>query len=316
MKITVLFNRVISLDVGRPKDILADDDTVKTAQAIATALQAELFELTEKTAKDLKNIRTDVFFNTAFGIGNSPKSEAEVTVLLEKTGIPYTGSDAKAITLTTNKYATKKILQAFGLPVPGETNFPLIVKPSNEDCSLGISQMSIVRNKSDLEKQIKLLQKTYSEDVLVEEYINGRELNVTVLKDRVLPISEIVFGKSFKNKYKIVDFAAKWEENTSDYKETVGVCPAKLLLSVQKKIEGIALHAFNVTGCKDYARVDMRLANNSFPYILEVNANPGVGPEDGATRSAKAAGLSYREFLEKIIDATLIRFENQRNGKS
>lgn len=305
MKIFVIYNRVGSLAVGNPKDILADDDTVKTAQEIAKTLNGELFEINEKTASKLKNLDADVFFNTAFGIGNAPKSEAEVAMLLEKTGKPYTGSNAKAIILTTDKEAAKNVLRAKNLPTPGNIKFPLIVKPSGEDCSLGITQASIVNNKKELNKQVELLKKTYSENVLVEEYIDGRELNVTILGNTVLPISEIVFGKSFNNKYKIVDFESKWEEETDSFKETTGICPAKLLNNIIEKINQISLEAFRVTGCRDYARVDIRLSKDNKPYILEVNANPGVGSTDGTVRSARAAGYTYKSFLEKIIDEAI-----------
>lgn len=305
MKIFVVYNRVKSLAVGGVNDILADEDTVKTALAIAKELDGELFELNEKTASKLKNLDADIFFNTAFGIGGAPKSEAEVVTLLEKTGKPYTGSSVKAIILTTDKEATKNVLRAKNLPTPGNTKFPLIVKPSGEDCSLGITQASVVNNMKELDKQVTLLKKIYSEDVLVEEYIDGRELNVTILGNTVLPISEIVFGKSFDSKYKIVDFASKWEEESDSFKETTGICPAKLPINIIEKINQISLEAFRATGCRDYARVDIRLDKNNRPFILEVNANPGVGPNDGTVRSAKAAGYTYKSFLEKIIDEAI-----------
>lgn len=324
MKVTVVFNNVNALAVGKPEDILADEDTVKTAKAIAEAVNGELFELTEESAAKLHTLETDFFFNTAFGIGDAQKSEAEVVTLLEKTGKPFSGSNTKAIILTTNKMATKDILLAKNLPTPKfqiftnheeinpELTFPLFVKPNNEDCSLGISSASVVNTPEELHAQIDALRESYSEAVLVEEYIEGRELNVTVLGNgenaHVLPVSEIVFGLSFTNKYKFVDFAAKWEEETSNYKETTGVCPAILDDDIRQEVERVALEAFKATGCADYARVDIRLAKNHIPYILEVNANPGIGPEDGATRSAKAAGMTYPEFIQKIIDAALTRY--------
>lgn len=329
MKITVVYNQVESLDVGEPEDILADQDTVKTAREIAATLatlghSVNLFEINEKNAREMKGLDTDFFFNTAFGIGSAPKSEAEVAGLLEKTGKPFSGSDRKAIILTTDKIATKDILLATDLPTPkfqvfsnGEKldpslKFPLFVKPNGEDCSLGVSQLSVVNNPKSLSRQIKQLRKAYGESVLVEEYIDGRELNTTVLgngdKAKVLPISEITFGPSFRGKNKIVDFAAKWEEDSDSFKETVGVCPAKLEESLKKRIEEISLKAYEATGCRDYARVDLRLSKNNMPYILEVNANPAVGSGDGATRSAKAAGYSYAQFLQKIIDVALARY--------
>ena len=313
MKITVVYNEVKIKTYGKPEDLLADVDTVKTAEEIALALsslgyETELFKVDEESVRSLtKSYPTDLFFNNAFGIGSTAKSEADLTGILEKTSKPFSGATSKNIVLTTDKIATKKILAAAMLPVPGNSKFPLIIKPAGEDCSLGISQASVVNNKMELKKQKKLLEKTYAEEVLIEEFIDGRELNVTILGNQVLPISEIIFGKSFKSKYKIVDFAAKWEEETDEFKETVGVCPAKLSEGLRRKIEEIALKAFMVTNCRDFARVDMRLDKNNQPYILEVNANPGIGPNDGVVLSAKAAGHSYLSFLQKIVSLALLR---------
>lgn len=315
MKIVVLYNQVKSLAVGQSEDLLADQDTVKTAKAIVKNLkvnhEVSLFEVKEANLKDLRKLKPDVFFNNAFGIGSISKSEVDLAEILEETGVPFTGSGSKAIALTTDKTATKKVVAAVGVPVPGnsKTNFPLIVKPANEDCSLGINEKAVVKNKKELEEQIKFLEKTYSEPVLVEEYIDGRELNVSVIgagkNAEVLPISEIIFGPSYKNKPKVVDFAAKWEEKTDSFKETVGVCPAKLPADVENYVKEVALKSFLATGCKNITRVDIRLSKDNIPYVLEVNANPGIGPDDGSTRSARAAGLSYPQFLEKIIQVAL-----------
>lgn len=318
MKITILYNRVTALSHGRKEDILADIDTVNTAEAVAKALTTldhtiDLFELNEKTVPLLNTHDTDFFFNNAFGIGDADKSESEVPGLLDKTKKPYSGSGKRALILTTNKIATKEVLVANDLPTAGSTSFPLIVKPSNEDCSIGISAKSVVNTKEELEDQIKFLQETYEEPALIEEYIPGRELNVTVLGNgntaKALPISEIIFGPSFDNKYKVVDFNAKWEEQSGEYKETTGVCPADLPDELTQKIQMLAVKAVAVTNCLDCTRVDFRLDQNLKPYILEVNANPAVGPGDGATRSAKVAGYTYPEFLQAIINAALSRFK-------
>jgi D-alanine-D-alanine ligase len=315
MKIMVLYNRVVSKKIGHPEDLLADEDTVKTAQAIAANLKinhrTKLFEVQENNLKKLTALKPDIFFNNAFGIGSLPKSEADLAGLLEKIGIPFTGSDARAILLTTDKKATKNLLKVNNLPVPGDKKFPLIIKPASEDCSVGISARSVVRTKEELQRQTKRLEKVYKEEVLVEEFIDGRELNVTVLGNngaaRALPISEIVFGPSFEDKYKIVDFSAKWKTDSVAYRETVGVCPADLPPKLAEEIKDLAVAAFLVTGCRDIARVDFRLSRQGKPYILEVNANPGVGPDDGATRSARAAGLTYLQFLEAIVQNALSR---------
>ncbi|MEK7566037.1 MAG: ATP-grasp domain-containing protein [Patescibacteria group bacterium] len=316
MKITVVYNQVKSLVIGNPEDILSEEDTVVTARAISENLatlghEVSLFDLNEKSVGKLKSLSADFIFNCAYGIGSAAKSEPEVPNLLAKTGIPFSGSHSGAIILTNNKIAAKEILRANNLPTPGSEKFPLIVKLSDEHCSLGITDRSVVKSFRELRIQTEKLKKAYSQNILIEEFIDGRELNVTVLGNEVLPISEIIFGPSFKNKYKIVDFAAKWEEKSLAFKETNGVCPAILPKDIEEKIKTIAVKAVSATNCLDYTRVDFRLSKDNAPYILDINANPAIGPDDGATRSAKAAGFSYPQFLQKIIDVSLARFNHK-----
>lgn len=330
MKIVVIYNHVGSLSFGRPEDILADEDTVKTAGAVAAALielghRVQLFSLSNETASKVGKMKPDLFFNLAEGFGDEPKSEAEAAEILEKTGIPYTGSGPETMRLTLDKVATKELLAKHGLLTPRwqvfadhnrldpKLKFPLIVKPGAEDCSLGISQDSVVKTEQEAYRKIREMQKEYPDAVLVEEYVAGRELNVTVLGNgkstRSLPISEITFGKSFDDKFKFVDFAAKWEENSTAFKDTPGTCPAKLVPTTTRKVMAAAQEAFRLTGCRDYARVDFRLGSGDAPYILEVNDNPAIGPEDGVIRSARAAGMTYSQFIARIVEEAMGRWE-------
>lgn len=329
MKITVLYNRVYALPFGRPEEVLADEDTVITARAVADSLiesghDIDLFEVNKKTIKSLPKHPTDFFFNLAEGIGNLPDTEYEVIAFLEKIKKPFSGSGSKTLQLTTDKAKTKELLLDHQLPTPAfqvinsgdslnpKLCFPLVVKPVAKDGSVGINGHSVLENAADVIDQVDFLTKTYQESALVEEYIDGRELNVTVLGNGsaaiVLPVSEIIFGKSFEEKYKMVNFAAKWEEDTADYRDTIGVCPAKLDEKTLDNITKFSLEAFNLTDCHDYARVDFRLAPDGRLYILELNANPGLSPDSGVIRSAKAAGYTYPQFLETIINVALKRY--------
>lgn len=331
-KITLIYNKVNNLDFGNPQDILADEDTVKTAKSIAQTLIAEgtnveLFEVKEDNFTDLLELDTDFFFNLCYGIGSIPKTESEIPKILDLTGIPYTGANAAGIVLTTDKVATKKIFQKVNIPTPDyqlfqkplltlskNLKFPLIVKPQMEDCSLGINNDAVVEGEKDLRRKIEKIYSQYKEPVLVEQFINTRELNVTIIGNgngiEVLPISEIIFGSSFdkNNKWKIVDFAAKWLEDTDNYKETVGICPAILDKDIESKIKEFSITAYKSCRCRDYARFDIRLDEDSIPYFLEINLNPGIGPEDGTIRSAKAAGYTYGSFIRKLIDISLKRY--------
>lgn len=332
--VTVLYNKVTQLQFGEKEDILADDDTVKTAVGIARVLKklgykVLLFEVNKKTALQLPRIKTDFFFNFCGGLGNLPNSEHLIPELLEKTKIPYSGADGKHLLLTTDKISTKKLFIQNKIPTPqfqvfqnssdklkAKLNFPLIVKPAAQDCSLGIREESVVNTKRQLHKQVAKIISEYHQPALVENYINTRELNVTVVGNgkqvKVLPISEIVFGKSYDNKkkWKIVDFAAKWFENSESYKDTVGVCPANLSISIKNKIENLALRAYRkICGNPGYARMDIRLSEDNRIYFLEINLNPDVSDNMGAARSAKANGWSYGEFLNQIIRVSVNKAE-------
>lgn len=331
-KITVLYNRVESKKEGLPEDILADQDTVSTARVVGEALkrigyQIDFFEINEKTLPSLFPKKTDLFFNLAYGIGSLPNTEAEIPPILEKTGLPFTGPPKRTILLTTDKAATKKLFLGQEIPTPRFSvlmstknqkppflSYPLLVKPAGQDCSLGIDQQAVVKNQRQLFKRAQFLINHYHQPALVEEFINTRELNLTVIGNdkeiQVLPVSEIIYGPSYeqKRKWKILDFAAKWKPDSENYQETVGVCPAKLERKTCHLVSELGIRAYKAAGCRDYARIDIRLDENNLPYFLEINVNPGIAPEDGAIRSAKAAGFSYEGFLQKIVEITAKRF--------
>ncbi len=231
-KITVLYNEVASLPFADKKAMLIEEGGREDAHVVAKALSADgfktdIFKLTPQTIRNINQLRSDLFFNLCDGIGGIPKTEHKVPEFLDCHQKPYTGASASSLILTTNKVLTKKIFEQNGIPtplfavfetvpqsLPAKLCFPLFVKPVAEDCSLGISASSVVYNLTDLKREVKSLLKKYHEPVLAEEYIAGRELNVTVIGNgreaKVLPISEIDFGGFYLGKPKFVDFKAKW----------------------------------------------------------------------------------------------------------
>ena len=150
----------------------------------------------------------------------------------------------------------------------------------------------------------------YRQPALVEEYIDGRELNVAVFitseSTEVLPISEIVFQFP-PGIPKITSYTAKWMESSEEYKKSVGVCPSQLPEEVQERVKSLASECIKASGCRDYARVDMRLDQNNQPYVIEVNANPDISPGAGFMRSFSASGRTYEDFVKNVLDWTLQR---------
>jgi len=284
----------------------------------------EKFDVNEQSIQELLYLDTDFYFNISEGIGNLPKSFADVADKLETIDVPFSGSSASALRLTTDKPKVKELLARKGIATANfclfsdnfenlsHLKFPLIVKPSNEDCSIGISEQSVVYKQNHLMQQVKILQEKYTDPLLVEEYLQGREFAVTVVgngkKAKVLPIYEIKYGDYFANRPHIYDYQAKWDEKSKQYEDISVQCPADIDDQLQEKIIDTALTAYHATRCSDYARVDMRLSSTGEPNVLEINANPGIGPNDETVSSARSLGISYEEFLDTIVHFSLRRF--------
>lgn len=328
LKVGVLFNFPVRPQRGEDIDYLAEVEVLDQINAVQDALKNLDFDYRLFPVKDdledviraIKEYKPSVIINLAEGYMGESSFEMHIPSVLEILGIPYTGSTPMALGLCKDKGLAKAIFRANKIPTPKylvmekfkkprRLKFPLIVKPLREDASIGITRRSFVRNLIDLERQVKYVNSAYKQPALVEEYINGREFNVSILGNEgplVLPISEIVFW--FNEDPKIVDYAAKWLKDSDEYAKTMPVCPAELGEELRCRIEKVALKAYRALGCRDYARIDIRLEDKTgIPYVLEVNPNPDISPEAGFVRSLKAAGLSFEEFIMKIISFALSR---------
>ncbi|MGB9663410.1 MAG: D-alanine--D-alanine ligase family protein [Ignavibacteria bacterium] len=266
----------------------------------------------------------DVVFNLVESVGGEAVKEMYIAGIYELYDIPYTGCSAVTLSLCLNKHRAKLIMKGAGYNVPNwrlyinpskiifdsKPEFPLIVKPSQEDASVGISEQSVVFNEQELKEQLEYLYHTLKQPILVEEYIEGREINSAILGDKekiALPLSEISFDTLPNDLPKIVTYDGKWIKDSLYYKNTIPVCPAPLDDKLAGKIKQIALDVSNLFGCRDYCRVDFRIDKNNEPFILEVNPNPDISIDAGFARAAKAYGLSYDQLLIRIIEFALQR---------
>jgi D-alanine-D-alanine ligase len=269
--------------------------------------------------KTLKALQADVAFNLFEGFDGSPQTEAEVASLLAEFKMPFTGCPAAALRLALDKSQTKKLLQGAGLPTPGfqvlspasfkdfHLDFPCIIKPIADDASHGLSEDSVVHDLKSLQKQLQKICELFGGKALVEEFVDGREFNTTVIGFRrlIIPaISEIVYSLP-PDKPRLLTFESKWQEDSLYYKNTRNVCPGSLTVQEQARISLIARQAFRLTGCKGYARVDFRQNRQGEFMVLEVNPNPDITPGAGASLQIAAAGLSYTRFIEKVIRLAL-----------
>ena len=279
----------------------------------------------ERTIKKLSSFTPDVIFNFVESVEGIASYEYCVAALYELLGYQFTGNIASCLGNCLNKFRTKTILKSFGINTPGaitvkanekiiersfKLKFPVILKLLNEDASIGISEHSVVNDFKKLNKHLKFLQKTYKQDILIEEYIDGRELNIAVLGGETLPVSEISFTGLPEDLPKIVTYEGKWIEDSVYYEYTKPQCPAVLNKKIEKKLKEIALLAYDAMNCRDYARVDVRLDKNNVPYVIEVNPNPDISTDSGFARAAAAKGMSYTQLL-----ATIAGFAVKRKKK-
>ena len=275
-----------------------------------------------KTIKKINSFKPDIIFNFVESVEGVASYEYCMAGLFELLGYEYTGNIPSCLGNCLNKSRTKNILRSFGIDTPRsltikksekvtakdiKLTYPLILKLLFEDASIGISEFSVVKDFKSLNKHLSFLQKTYKQDVIVEEYIEGRELNVAVLGRATLPASEIIFKGLPEGLPRIVTYDGKWMEGSTYFQYTNPRCPAKLNKQIQKKVEEIALAAFDAMNCRDYARVDIRIDKNNRPYVIEVNPNPDISTDSGFARAASAAGLKYPELLFQISQLALSR---------
>jgi D-alanine-D-alanine ligase len=276
----------------------------------------------------LRDWRPDLVFNGAEGFRGNEALEYLLPGLLEAEGCRYTGAPPLALQLTRNKAISKKILAYFGIRVPGfvtyrlhesvdkkpNLNFPLIVKPLQADGSAGIAQASVVQDLSSLADRVSFIQDRFGQGVIAEEFVDGRELYVSVLGNdstlEILPITELVFDKrKTRPEERIATRFAKWDEGYRERKGVRNILARPISKAVRMKIEETCRTAYRALWLRDYARLDLRLTPNGEIWVLEANANPFISYGHDMANAAAKAGLEYDAFIQRIVDEAIARYE-------
>lgn len=269
----------------------------------------------------LRSSRPDLVFNLCEGFQGNARLEMNLAAFWELLGLPYTGNPAFTLGLALNKVLAKQVFQAANIltpayevfqQVPESTRlpFPVIAKPSQEDASLGITANAVAYQFSELKNAISRLLEKYQQPVLVEQFIQGREFNVSILQDgspRVLPISEISFENMPAGLPHITSYEAKWLPEHPIYQKTPAICPATIEPELRQRLEETALKVFQALGGRDYGRVDTRVDASGNVYVLEYNPNPDISADGGFVKALHAAGIKYKEFVDKLIHQTMNR---------
>lgn len=271
----------------------------------------------------LRRAEPQLVFNLTEGYRGRSELDFAVASVLEMMGLPYTGAGVTGLVLARDKALSKMILAYNGIKTPqfavyrrghmngrpSDLRFPLIVKPLAQDASFGIAQASVIKDDDSLRERVTFVHERLGNDAIVEELIHGRELYCGVMGDppRALPIVEMIFENEIREEIKIATYKAKWSAKYRVTKGIKNVIANTLPKDVIEKIQGIAAATHGLLTLRDYGRIDMRLAPDNEVYVIEANPNPFIAKDEDLPNAAAAAGLSYPDFIQSIVDNALKR---------
>jgi D-alanine-D-alanine ligase len=315
-KALILVNKISEHPTEDELDVLVQAEAVeRSLHELGFECNREFFDLDiRKITSILRHNPPDLTFNLVEAVDQKGELIHLPPSLLESFNVPFTGSGSYALMLTTNKIRTKNILKTNGLPTPewfshSKSGNPdkqkkYIIKPVWEDGSAGITDASIITgtqlNLDELFREIKM------KNNFIEEYIHGREFNLSVISGKngpeIMPVAEMQYLDYPADKPRILGYASKWEKESFEYTHTIRNFEipesdrdlALLLVDLSRR-------CWNLFELRGYARIDFRVDENNRPYILEINTNPCISPDSGFTAACERAGLSYTQMINRII---------------
>ena len=276
----------------------------------------------------LQSERPDLVINMAESFAGKSALESSIAGLLNLLDLRYTGSSPAGLLVAGDKTLSKKVLSFHGIKTPefatvyrgmvdwaGDVQFPLIVKPPQEDASLGITQKSIVHDVRELLEKIAEIQGEYQSPALAEQFIEGREYYVGVLGNqnaRALPLIELDFSKYPADRPRIASWEAKWgddgDQKGAEFEGTESVFPEDLPDELRERMQKVALEAFHALRLRDYARVDLRVTDSGDIYIIEVNPNCYLEAKSEFARAAERDGVAYDALIAQIVELASARY--------
>jgi D-alanine-D-alanine ligase len=329
MNIAVIYSnpskRILKTEYG-----VADEDSSTIARMVARGLEARgfvvnLYSIYEDTIEDISKIKADCIFNLIEWCGQDISLSQKAFHYLRKLNVPITGASEYMFVLSGDKIRAKKEFNKIGMPTPTSVElatgnekipltlpYPVIVKPSLEHCSMGLSYDAIAYDESELRTIAKRQIKSFSQPVLAEEFIKGRELLVYLLEVGknliILPIEEMIF--SLKRDINFQTFKTKWDPSSEEYNST-DVVIAKLSTREKIIVEKVCKTTFKKMGFTGYARFDLRL-RDGIPYILETNANPSVYDNEDELKDIETEviwGIKFPDYLLAIVNSALYHYK-------
>lgn len=339
MRVVVAFNDDLDLK-GHLNEVerIGEQEVAATAEEVAAILGADLLPVRKvrSAMEELRRDRPDLVFNLCEGVGGRPEREMHFALALEMLGIAFTGADPTAIGICNDKGLTKKLLATAGLPVPfgfvadglsavgsrlsGLVGGPravsrepraFIVKPLREDAGIGIEPAAVCSTPEDVMRRVEHVTKTYGQPALIEEFIDGPELNQALYFGPagvvVLPPGEIVFSAELTATERVVGWQAKWAEGSDADRSTANRTPAVIDDTLRSDISDVCLRAASVLSIGGYCRFDLRQRPTGEPCIIDINPNPDIGRGTGFRKALAAAGIPFERFLDELMMAALSR---------
>jgi D-alanine-D-alanine ligase len=273
---------------------------------------------------EVQAFKPEVIFNLIETFNNVTQWDKNIAALIEMLGVPFTGATPAALALCNDKALCKKILRFHRVRVPRFHTFyrehkvwlpktlklPCIIKPLTEEASRGISQASIVDDEKGFIERVAMIHERMKQDAIAEEYIEGRELYVSVMGDhrlRVLPPRELHFGQMSDDEPRIATYKAKWDD---DYRERWGIrnqYAGRLSADVEQRINDVCKRAYRALNIRSYARFDLRVTPSGQVYVLEPNVNPCIAEHDEFAQAAKKVGIAYPTLIRMVVNQALRR---------
>jgi D-alanine-D-alanine ligase len=313
LKVLVLFDGTSPTKVDqdfsdelKTKDWKTEADVMNALGALGhTAEHLAIYDDVDLVRQKLETFAPDVLFNLVEQFRNNPGFDQNIVSFFEMQGLPFTGCGSTGLTLCKHKGISKKILHYHGIHVPHfvviprgqrigkpkQLKLPVLVKPVKEEASYGISQASFVQNEEQFRERVAFIHEKYNSDAIAEEYIEGRELYVSIMGNvrlTVFPIRELVFREVPPNEPKIATYKAKWNE---EYRKPT------LVATIQEKCKEI----YRLLTIDGYARIDLRLTPENKLYFIEANPNPILADDEDFALAAGKAGLAYPQLVERIV---------------
>ncbi len=312
---------------SRSKKKPEKEDRQEIHEALKANGHSPFYAEIDGTAESLKGFadtECDLVFNLTESWAGDDTKDINLAAYLDLLHRKYTGTGPGGLHLAQNKSLAKKIFAFHGIRTPyfasvhrgrldwsHDLQFPVIVKPAREDGSIGISFNALCESIKDLMERIHELHEQFDSPVLIEEYIEGREMYVAVLgngEPEALPVVELDLSRLPEGTPRIAGSEVKWEKGTVAYKVTKSILPTDLPEDITQALQQTAVQAFRALELRDYGRIDMRLSADNKVYVLEVNPNPWLHSTAEYAMAAKKSGRDYNALIEEIVNLALGRY--------